>query len=267
MGLWAHYLSSSALTKSFRHFPIALDRTRCPMWRRNSLSLSSKLARLNSNASPFLFLRTSHSHGALARSNSTAPESTSFADPVTWSQSGPDVRCIATPPAVGLVASSSAGKAKEVADLVRHYSRCYWELSKARLRWSILFYFLRVCIFIRLFVCMIYFHMNCTVLWFIYSYELTLLLYKIFDYTVYWRGREWIRSYYIWIELYKSHSSTIIFSMLVVATSGTGYILGSGSSVDYLGLCCTCAGTMMVAAAANSLNQVWSHSNLTVSLL
>lgn len=47
-----------------------------------------------------------------------------------------------------------------------------------------------------------------------------------------------------------------IFSMLVVATSGTGYILGSGSSIDYLGLCCTCAGTMMVAASANSLNQV-----------
>ncbi|KAL3613638.1 Protoheme IX farnesyltransferase, mitochondrial [Castilleja foliolosa] len=44
-------------------------------------------------------------------------------------------------------------------------------------------------------------------------------------------------------------------SMLVVATSGTGYILGSGSSVDCLGLCCTCAGTMMVAASASSLNQ------------
>ncbi|XP_047946472.1 protoheme IX farnesyltransferase, mitochondrial-like [Salvia hispanica] len=153
------------------------------MWRRNSLSLSSNLARLNSNPSPFLFLRTSHSHGALARSNSAAPESTSAADPVTWSQSGPDVRCIATPPAVGLVASASAGKAKELADLVRHYSRCYWELSKARL------------------------------------------------------------------------------SMLVVATSGTGYILGSGSSIDYIGLCCTCAGTMMVAAAANSLNQVFEVKN------
>ena len=45
-------------------------------------------------------------------------------------------------------------------------------------------------------------------------------------------------------------------SMLVVATSGTGYVLGSGNSVDFAGLCFTCAGTMMVAASANSLNQV-----------
>lgn len=44
--------------------------------------------------------------------------------------------------------------------------------------------------------------------------------------------------------------------MLVVATSGTGYILGSGNFIDYAGLCCTCAGTMMVAASANTLNQV-----------
>ncbi|EPS59549.1 hypothetical protein M569_15256 [Genlisea aurea] len=50
-------------------------------------------------------------------------------------------------------------------------------------------------------------------------------------------------------------------SMLVVATSGTGYIMGSGSSVDYLGLCFTCAGTMMVAASANSLNQVFEVKN------
>lgn len=44
--------------------------------------------------------------------------------------------------------------------------------------------------------------------------------------------------------------------MLVVATSGTGYILGSGTAIDAAGLCWTCCGTMMVAAAANSLNQV-----------
>ncbi|KAJ9139955.1 hypothetical protein P3X46_030646 [Hevea brasiliensis] len=67
--------------------------------------------------------------------------------------------------------------------LARHYSRCYWELSKARL------------------------------------------------------------------------------SMLVVATSGTGYVLGSGNAVDFAGLCWTCAGTMMVAASANSLNQVLEISN------
>jgi protoheme IX farnesyltransferase len=46
--------------------------------------------------------------------------------------------------------------------------------------------------------------------------------------------------------------------MLVVATSGTGFVLGSGSAVDFTGLCWTCAGTMMVAASANSLNQVQS---------
>ncbi|XP_047967020.1 protoheme IX farnesyltransferase, mitochondrial-like [Salvia hispanica] len=156
------------------------------MWRRNSLSLASKLARLNSNPSPFLLLRTSQHHGPLSRSNSTSPP-----DPVICSQSRPDVRFIATRAAcdsavdlpAAAAASASAGKGKEVAELVRHYSRCYWELSKARL------------------------------------------------------------------------------SMLVVATSGTGYILGSGSSIDYLGLCCTCAGTMMVAAAANSLNQVFEVKN------
>lgn len=48
----------------------------------------------------------------------------------------------------------------------------------------------------------------------------------------------------------------MLSSMLVVATSGAGYVLGSGNAVDIAGLCCTCAGTMMVAAAANSLNQV-----------
>ncbi|KDP41119.1 hypothetical protein JCGZ_03610 [Jatropha curcas] len=67
--------------------------------------------------------------------------------------------------------------------LARHYSRCYWELSKARL------------------------------------------------------------------------------SMLVVATSGTGYVLGSSNAVDLAGLCWTCAGTMMVAASANSLNQVFEVNN------
>ncbi|XP_004229507.1 protoheme IX farnesyltransferase, mitochondrial [Solanum lycopersicum] len=50
-------------------------------------------------------------------------------------------------------------------------------------------------------------------------------------------------------------------SMLVVATSGTGYILGSGSAIDYMGLCCTCAGTMMVAASASTLNQVFEVKN------
>ncbi|KMS98204.1 hypothetical protein BVRB_4g094680 [Beta vulgaris subsp. vulgaris] len=50
-------------------------------------------------------------------------------------------------------------------------------------------------------------------------------------------------------------------SMLVVATSGTGYVLGSGQIIDLAGLCWTCAGTMMVAASANSLNQVFEIKN------
>lgn len=48
----------------------------------------------------------------------------------------------------------------------------------------------------------------------------------------------------------------ILSSMLVVATSGTGFVLGSGNVIDFGGLFWTCAGTMMVAASANSLNQV-----------
>ncbi|KAF7837879.1 protoheme IX farnesyltransferase, mitochondrial [Senna tora] len=67
--------------------------------------------------------------------------------------------------------------------LTRHYSRCYWELSKARL------------------------------------------------------------------------------SMLVVATSGTGFILGSSNAIDFPALCWTCMGTMMVAASASSLNQVFEINN------
>ncbi|KOM36559.1 hypothetical protein LR48_Vigan02g270900 [Vigna angularis] len=49
--------------------------------------------------------------------------------------------------------------------------------------------------------------------------------------------------------------------MLVVATSGTGFVLGSGSAVDFSALSWTCLGTMMVAASANSLNQVFEINN------
>ncbi|KAM3323183.1 protoheme IX farnesyltransferase, mitochondrial [Capsicum chacoense] len=58
-----------------------------------------------------------------------------------------------------------------------------------------------------------------------------------------------------------SELSKARLSMLVVATSGTGYILGSVSAIDYMGLCCTCAGTMMVAASASTLNQVFEVKN------
>ncbi|GFQ07706.1 protoheme ix farnesyltransferase mitochondrial [Phtheirospermum japonicum] len=146
------------------------------MWRRNSLTLSSRLANPNSNPSlPLLqSIPKSHHHGLLARSTFTSTESISAADPVN------------RVPYIGPRATSaSVFGMPSLAGLAKHYSRCYWELSKARL------------------------------------------------------------------------------SMLVVATSGTGYILGSGSSVDYLGLCCTCAGTMMVAASASSLNQMLLLHNLS----
>ncbi|KAJ1284377.1 hypothetical protein BS78_03G199200 [Paspalum vaginatum] len=80
-------------------------------------------------------------------------------------------------------AVSVSQQAGSLSDALRHYGRCYWELSKARL------------------------------------------------------------------------------SALVVATSGSGYVLGSGNIVDIAGLCCTCAGTMMVAASANTLNQVIEIKN------
>ncbi|XP_061357963.1 protoheme IX farnesyltransferase, mitochondrial [Gastrolobium bilobum] len=79
--------------------------------------------------------------------------------------------------------SASASKVTDLVSFTRHYGRCYWELSKARL------------------------------------------------------------------------------SMLVVATSGTGFVLGSGSAVDLSALSWTCLGTMMVAASANSLNQVFEINN------
>ncbi|OIV91244.1 hypothetical protein TanjilG_30466 [Lupinus angustifolius] len=50
-------------------------------------------------------------------------------------------------------------------------------------------------------------------------------------------------------------------SMLVVATSGTGFVLGSNGAVDLSALSLTCIGTMMVASSANSLNQVFEIKN------
>ncbi|KAJ0259220.1 Protoheme IX farnesyltransferase [Hirschfeldia incana] len=67
-------------------------------------------------------------------------------------------------------------------------------------------------------------------------------------------GQHYARCYW---ELSKAK-----LSMLVVATSGTGYILGTGNAaVDLAGLCYTCAGTMLTAASANSLNQIFEISN------
>ncbi|KAM0842614.1 hypothetical protein ACQ4PT_044857 [Festuca glaucescens] len=96
-------------------------------------------------------------------------------------------RAACSAPSAAAEAAAAAATVSSVAgstsDVLRHYGRCYWELSKARL------------------------------------------------------------------------------SALVVATSGAGYVLGSGSIVDIAGLCYTCTGTMMVAASANTLNQVFEIKN------
>lgn len=47
----------------------------------------------------------------------------------------------------------------------------------------------------------------------------------------------------------------------MVATSGTGFVLGSGGAVDLSMLSYTCLGTMMVAASASTLNQVFEIKN------
>lgn len=47
-------------------------------------------------------------------------------------------------------------------------------------------------------------------------------------------------------------------SMLVVTTAGAGYVMGSGLAIDYYGLSWTCLGTFCVAAAANTINQVFA---------
>ncbi|CAL5382535.1 unnamed protein product [Camellia sinensis] len=160
---------------------------------RNSVSFSSKvLTSSNPNSkSTFLFpgisttyygIERSLSHSQFYSTTATSPSSSSpdslklgfpKLDPVRSSGFTSSAAAIDASP----LAAASVSRARDVVDLARHYGRCYWELSKARL------------------------------------------------------------------------------SMLVVATSGTGYVLGSGNAIDYVGLCCTCAGTMMVAASANSLNQ------------
>ncbi|KAL7203998.1 hypothetical protein ACSBR2_017124 [Camellia fascicularis] len=165
---------------------------------RNSVSFSSKhLTSSNPNSkSTFLFsgisttyygiersLSHSQFYSTTATSPSSSPDSLKLGfpklDPVRSSGFASSAAAIDASP----LAAASVSRARDVVDLARHYGRCYWELSKARL------------------------------------------------------------------------------SMLVVATSGTGYVLGSGNAIDYVGLCCTCAGTMMVAASANSLNQVFEINN------
>ncbi|KAL8229640.1 hypothetical protein R6Q57_014540 [Mikania cordata] len=160
------------------------------MWRRrNSLSHLARLAtststnfhsHLNIQPASVRLLQISgahHGYGLITRSSSTAVGPSS--GPAKLGIPGLDRLA-----AIGsTVVDTTTFGTREVADIARHYSRCYWELSKAKL------------------------------------------------------------------------------SMLVVATSGAGYVLGSGSTVDLAGLCYTCVGTMMVAASASTLNQVFEVKN------
>ncbi|CAA2985344.1 protoheme IX farnesyltransferase, mitochondrial [Olea europaea subsp. europaea] len=66
-------------------------------------------------------------------------KSTSTVDTVKWSDAGPSIvnfgaHAASTRAAdLSSLAASSVLKAKDLADLAKHYGRCYWELSKARL--------------------------------------------------------------------------------------------------------------------------------------
>lgn len=51
----------------------------------------------------------------------------------SWARDGPASSAVD----LSSFAASSVLKSREVVDLAKHYGRCYWELSKARLRLSI----------------------------------------------------------------------------------------------------------------------------------
>ncbi|KAF8670778.1 hypothetical protein HU200_050449 [Digitaria exilis] len=141
------------------------------MWRGGATAASAARAlRSRLYPDPIHHPATSLAPIASARASSSAPSVASANNVVEAA-------------AAASAAVSVSQQAGSVSDALRHYGRCYWELSKARL------------------------------------------------------------------------------SALVVATSGAGYVLGSGNIVDMAGLCCTCAGTMMVAASANTLNQVFEIKN------
>lgn len=130
---------------------------------------------------PQLLSRFSSSSSTATSTASAAPLPADSLKSVFLNRKSDGIRAFS--PSSSVAAAVDLSPLTSAVQLARHYSRCYWELSKARL------------------------------------------------------------------------------SMLVVATSGTGFVLGSGSAVDFAGLCWTCAGTMMVAASANSLNQVFEINN------
>lgn len=121
------------------------------MWR-NSIRFSSKLlishkSYLPSSSSissaagksvvqPLLLLSHSHSHPRCSSSSSPS-ESLKLGFPRSDG--------IQTVSATAVDVSSFAGS--KAMDLARHYGRCYWELSKARLRYTVLKFSLSLLIF------------------------------------------------------------------------------------------------------------------------
>lgn len=102
------------------------------MWR-NSASFSSKLlSSSNPNSgSTFLSSAISTANYAFGRSLSHSPSSTG-----DLKLGFPKLDRI---PSSGFASSAATAidaslRARDVVDLARHYGRCYWELSKARLR-------------------------------------------------------------------------------------------------------------------------------------
>ena len=95
------------------------------MWRRSSLSLSQTLTFSSSKLLQF------QSYGAVRPlySSSSSPSSSSSSAPNSFDLGFPKPDGTPTFSATALDLSSLASTA-------RHYARCYWELSKARLRFS-----------------------------------------------------------------------------------------------------------------------------------
>ncbi|XP_010544541.1 PREDICTED: protoheme IX farnesyltransferase, mitochondrial [Tarenaya hassleriana] len=154
------------------------------MWRRSSVSYLSSRIFLSSSSSPNPRLIPWSRELRAVNSVSDPPLSGSADKLAIPAERSNVVRAFMSTSASATTAGELSSRVPSAVGLGRHYARCYWELSKARL------------------------------------------------------------------------------SMLVVATSGTGYVLGTGdAAMDFAGLCYTCTGTMMVAASANSLNQIFEISN------
>lgn len=125
------------------------------MWRNSLNSFSSKLLAFSStknpsfsNKPPSLLLLRIYSprvnYGFFERSNSTSAGSTTGDTVKLGGIQIKDDRVRAFGSSAAAVDPSSLAafsSAKEVVDLAKHYGQCYWELSKAKLRWFISYFY------------------------------------------------------------------------------------------------------------------------------